>query len=104
MSEALWKDVVETQNDLLLAQGKLINQLLTERNEAIRNLKTATVQWEQWRADGSAYESEELQDLKQKLYYAECALAMNAETARQLNEGLNKLKQQLIAVQLEPVV
>jgi hypothetical protein len=37
------------QSDLLTEQGKLIEELIRSRDEAIRNLQTASAQWKVWR-------------------------------------------------------
>ena len=43
--------IIKAQCDLIVLQGKLIDQLIKERDEAIYNLKIASLQWEIWRKE-----------------------------------------------------
>jgi hypothetical protein len=45
----LTENVVLTQDNLINAQIELIGKIRQEREEAIRNLQTASAQWEVWR-------------------------------------------------------
>lgn len=45
----VWKTVCKIQGELLAEQGRLIDALTLEKDDAVRNLKTASDQWDQWR-------------------------------------------------------